>query len=194
MQEHRGRGHALTKATRWRLTALGLEVEQVGRPAFTVLPGDIVAVHLAHDPAKYASNRYRCDLDCRDGAILSNFSRFETMTGARDGADSYRALIETLIPRIAAANPACRFYKGRRLRFILLLGLTGPVLALTALILGDMAGMTAADRQILVTLALAIGLVVGAGNAYARWPRPFRPEAIPPGVLPAPLEGRRQKP
>jgi hypothetical protein len=186
MLEHQSRGLALGKASRWRLTPLGLEVEQTGRAPFTLPLGEVVAVHLAHDPTKYASNRYRCDLDCRDGSILSLLSRYETMTGATDGANSFRALIEALIPRIAAANPACRFYKGRRLRFVLLLGLTGPVVALTAFILGGIAGMGASDRLILVQAAFAIGLVVGAGNAYVRWPRPFPPERIPAGVLPAP--------
>jgi len=190
MLEHRGRGHALGKASRWRLTATGLEVEQTSRPPFTLPLGEVVAVHLAHDPTKYASNRYRCDLDCRDGSILSNFSRYEAMTAATDGAESYRALIEAMIPRIAAANPACRFYKGRRMRFVLLLGLTGPVLALTAFILGGIAGMGAPDRLLLIQAAFAIGLMVGAGNAYARWPRPFPPDRMPAGVLPAPGKGR----
>ncbi|PWR23048.1 hypothetical protein [Zavarzinia compransoris] len=188
MLEHRGRGLAFGRRTVWRLHDDRLEHAVEGRDAVAIPLRDIAALYVGHDPAKGVSQRYRCDIEWQ-GETFTLFSCDMGALSSADGAETYVPLVRALIAAIARTNPRCRFIKGRRLPFSLLMLLIGPGISLFAFGLGAFAGMGDDERETFALLALVAGLLASLPTAWARWPRPFPPESPPADALPAASKG-----
>ncbi len=148
---------------------------------------DVVELRLSFAPTRFDSQRHRCELRLADGRAATIVStHFRAVGDFEDRSASYVPLVRSLVARVAAANPACRFEAGRPAAaywgehlFLLAMAL------LLALVLG-FAADAALGTLVIVKLAI-IACFVPLAVRYARKNRPrrFTPDAIPAEVLPA---------
>lgn len=75
---------------------------------------EIVELRLSHYPARFETNRYRCRLTTAGGVSLTFINVFyQGPLSERDYSAEYRAFALELCRRVAGANPAARFVRGR---------------------------------------------------------------------------------
>jgi hypothetical protein len=143
-------------------------------------------LRLCFDPTRADDTRYRCDLRLVEGRKASFYSTHYVSVGEfEDRAATYVPLVRGLVARAAAANPACRFYSGKRpwtywATHVFLL----TMLLLLVFVFG-LVGSVAFNDLVLVKLGI-IAAYIPVMIMYSRknWPRRFDSAAIPADVLP----------
>ncbi len=74
---------------------------------------DIVSIRLRFDPTRFASNRFRCDLQSGSGARISIFSTHYAGPGRfEDRADQYASFMRALIVRVQKLRPSVEMRGG----------------------------------------------------------------------------------
>jgi hypothetical protein len=146
----------------------------------------IQELRLTYEPTRMDDNRHRCWLKLKSGEKASFFStHFSGVADFEDRGATYVPLVRGLVARVAAANPACRFWAGKS-RFsywawnVFLLAM---VVAL-AYVIGALAGFELSDIA-WAKLAILVGFIpLLALYTRKNYPRRFTPPDIPPQVLP----------
>jgi hypothetical protein len=147
---------------------------------------DIKQLRLTYEPLELDDERHRCEVRLASGEkgfIYSSHAAAATKFENR--AATYVPLVRELIERVAAANPACRFWSGKS-RFVYWLQSVFILALVLALIfvLGYFAGFKLSDL-LMAKLIVVIGFIpLAALYAVKNWPRPFTPPAIPTDALP----------
>jgi hypothetical protein len=148
---------------------------------------DIRLVRLTYEPLQLDDARHRCELRLKTGEkALIYSSHFQSAADSENRASTYVPLVRELVARVAAANPACRFWSGKSrwvywMQSILILAL---LLALV-FVLGYFSGFKMSDL-LLAKLVVVIGFIpIAILYAVKNWPRQFKPPAIPAEAMPA---------
>ena len=167
----------------WPWWSLIVPVERGGPARFPL--ADIVEIRLRFDPTRFDTWRYRCDLRTRNEQKATIWStHFRSVANFEDRGASYARLARALAPRVARANPQCRFAGGSRpLAYWAGLGLISVTMLLLIAVLTLLGGRL--DPFILLRLSL-FALWGWLAIPYARknWPRRFDPANIPEALLP----------
>ena len=185
---YRTRRSILQKEAAWRLGEDALERVEAGRPAFRIPYSEIIEIRLFYDPTRFETKRYRCDVFSRRNgrAMIVSVSYLSPMNFENRGA-TYVPFVRTLVARVAATNPACRFQAGNRpltyvaeqLFLLAMLLLLVSVLYLTG---APIIGIVAIKLAILAFFVPTMILYL-----HKNRPRRFDPVEIPDDVLPPPL-------
>src|SRR4029077_3178667 len=121
---------------------------------------DIKHLRLTYEPLQFDDARHRCELRLKTGEkALIYSSHFLSAADLENRAATYVPLVRDLIARVAAANPACRFWSGKsRLGYwaqhIFLLAL----LLLMVFVLGYFAGFNLSELS-MAKLAIIVGFI-----------------------------------
>jgi hypothetical protein len=187
---HRVRASVLEKETIWRLGPDALKREEIPRegPPLTVrYPyADIMEVRLTFAPSRFDSRRYRCDFQLKSGMLAAILSTHNAGIGDfEDRGATYGPLVRGLIARVAAANPACRFWAGKRPgtywgEHIFLFAM----LVLLVYVIGLVGGLSLSELVLIKLGILATYIPLMILYTRKNWPRHFDPAAIPDDLIP----------
>ncbi|MDP2358860.1 MAG: hypothetical protein Q8M31_22775 [Beijerinckiaceae bacterium] len=181
---HRVRASVFAQEAEWRLVDDRLVWSAIGKTRAgdmgVIALDQVESVRLTNEPARVGSRMF-CRLRTRDGAVaLIASAHTAGVFSAQDRSLTYKALVRTLVARIAVANPKARFLTGLTpiVWWSVVLGLAGLLGALGAL--SVIAGREIFTTRILVGLAL---IALGTPN-LVRWLTTNRPGAFKPANPP----------
>lgn len=147
---------------------------------------EVKELRLLYDPARAAPHRFRCDLNSVAGHRVSLMSKsFVTPRIYEDRSSGYASFVRELIQRVGAAAPHCKFYAGQTPWSFY----GGHALALIGvLVIAHLAarfgGLPPNPALILKIVMAAAYLAIAVLSAKRRRPRSFKPQNIPPNMLP----------
>jgi hypothetical protein len=187
---HAVRTSVLENEVVWRLGPDALECARGADPAAEVTArypyGTITEMRLSYDPTRVDSSRYRCELRLSTGAAAAiRSTHYRGIADFEDRSATYVPFVRGLAVRVAAANPACRFWAGKRpfaywAEHLFLLAM----ILLLVLVLGLVGGLSL-GTLVWIKLGILAGFVpIMILYTRKNWPRRLDPAAITPEVLP----------
>jgi hypothetical protein len=170
----------------WTLGPDALERTEGNGATKKMAYGEVKELRLLYDPARAAPNRFRCDLNSVAGHRVSLMSRSFVAPGVyEDRTSGYPPFVRELIKRVSESAPHCKFYAGQTPWSFY----GGHALALIGVLI--IAHLAARFGGLPPKAALILkGVMIGAYAAVAlraarrNRPRSFKPQSIPPGMLP----------
>jgi hypothetical protein len=158
-----------------------------GRKVHDVRLGAVESVRMVYEPGRLGQKAFRTKVRMKDGKTFSFSSvSWKSMIEAEQLAGSYRAFTQALFQAIARANPDVRFLAGKPYW----LWLSTTVLAVASLLamavlIWRAFQMGSARVALLGAFFALVGVWQIEPMVRLNKPRPFRPEAPPPELLPA---------
>lgn len=159
---------------------------RAGRRTGHWLYTDIAQVRLSYRPQSMQAQRYRADIQHKDGARIALLSvTWRGMLALSAQSADYRAFLLDLHRRLIAANSQTEYVSGLKrplyvlgLGVLVALGLTMALLGLRAMFEGAYAGAA------FVAAFMALGGWQMGGFMWRNRPGPYAPDQIPAKLLP----------
>ncbi len=173
-------------AATWTLGLDSLERTEGNGATKKMAYGEVKELRLLYDPAHVAPQRFRCDLNSVAGHRVSLMSKSFVAPGVyEDRASGYTPFARELIKRVGEAAPHCKFHAGQTPWSFF----GGHALALIGvLVIAHLAarfGGLPPNAALILKIVMAVAyLAIAVVSAKRRRPRRFKPQSIPPDMLP----------
>lgn len=162
-------------------------IVDTGRKVHQVRLGAVESVRMVYEPGRLGQKAYRTKVRMKDGKTFSFTSvSWKSMIEAEQRTGAYRAFARALFSAIAQANPDVRFEAGKPYWIWLSTTLLAVASLLAmAILIWRAFQMGSTSVALLGGLFALVGVWQIEPMVRLNKPRPFRPEAPPPELLPS---------